>query len=339
MPSNQVNATTNKKIAEGIADNILGDNIVFTQFLGRAKKPKTGKQLEKTIKVKKSSQGGSYRGGDLFGTNVEDNFITIVEDYSFYEIPVVLNGTDVALNTLTGGKAHDLEKTNIESQMQDLADLMGNHFYQSQSNDKDIIGLEDLIDDGTNTTTIHGQSRSQYTALQATRTDSSGTISLNKMRTLQNSVSVGMHQPDMYVTTRAGFGYYEQLLQSSERIYKKANENGQNLIGGTGFSTLFYEGAPVIKDDKCTAGSMYAINLDSMCMYATPNTSLGKNVVPFESSFEGSPYSKVPGLGFSWSDWIMSENSDQAIAHIYWMGQMFCTNFRLNGVLHSITGI
>jgi hypothetical protein len=337
--SNQVNALTNKKIAKGIADNVLGDNFTFAQFMARAKKPSTGKQWEKTIKHQKSTQGGSYRGADTFSTNVEDNFILLTEDYSFYEQPVVLNGTDVALNELTGGKAHDLKNTNIESQMQDLADLMGGHFFASQADSKDILGLEAIIDDGTNAATIHNQSRTTYSVLNATRTDSSGTISLAKFRTLVNACSVGVHQPDLYPTTRAVYGYYEQLLQPQERIYKMADETGKKLIGGTGFSTLMYDGAPLLKDDKCTSGSLYAVNLKSMDIQACPNTSLGKKVVPFKATFEGSPYSEVTGLGFSWSDWIKTENSDQAVAHIYWMGQLTCSNFRFNGVLHSITGV
>lgn len=338
-PDNQVVTTTNRSLVKGLADNILGSNVGFSRMLMAAKPWNSGRQYQKSLKVSKNTQGGAYSGMQQFSTNQVDTRVKYVDDAAFYEKPCVIAGTDLVLNEKTSGQALNLMSTEIESTWEDLADDMGTDFYAVQSGDS-INGLENLVDDGTNSATIGGLSRTTYSVLNSTVTASSGTLSLAKMRTLLNATSYGSQIPTIGLTTQAIFGFYESLLQPQERITKAASAGPvKGMKGGTGFVGLDYAGIPIIKDQKCTAEVLYLVNENFLDFIALPNTVGGKKKVPMKATIEGNDYSEVTGLGFTWSDWIIPSNADGLIGHIYWGGQFVNVNPRFSGKLTGITGV
>src|SRR3990167_2292774 len=76
-------------------------------------------------------------------------------------------------------------------------------------------GLQAVVDNGTNAGTIGGQSRTTYTALNATYTDSSSVMTLVKLGTLDDNAAKGGETasvPNMNLTTFTIWSLYEQLL-------------------------------------------------------------------------------------------------------------------------------
>lgn len=338
-PSNQVVTTTNRALVKGLADNILGSNVGFTRMVLAAKKWKSGRQFQKSLKVSKNTQGGAYTGMQQFSTNQSDTRVKYIDDAAFYEKPVVIAGTDLVLNRATGGKVEDLMEIEIESTWEDLADDMGTDFYGVQTGNT-INGLENLVDDGTNAANIGGLSRTTYSVLNSTVTGSGGTLSLDKMRTLLNNTKSGSQRPTIGLTTEAVFGFYEKLLQTQERISKVASIGPvKGMRGGTGFVGLDYAGIPILADEKATSGVLYFINENFLDLIALPNLEAGKKAVPMKATIEGNDYSSVRGLGFTWSDWIRPSNADGLIGHIYWGGQFVNVNPRFSGKLTAIAGV
>jgi hypothetical protein len=62
-----------------------------------------------------------------------------------------------------------------------------------------IKSLYDNILDGTTVATYGGQNRGTYTTLNATKTASGGSLSLDKMETLHNAVTSGSRAPTIGV--------------------------------------------------------------------------------------------------------------------------------------------
>lgn len=337
-PGNRVLTTTQDKLMASLVDTVLNSNVFATRMLSGAKKW-NGETMKFPIKTSKNTQGGSFSGFDLLSTTAVDTRQRLSYNASFYNMSVVLPLDELSIND-TDEKVLDLMSIEVASSAQDAADDIGTMFYAdgTGNSSKDFLGLGALVDDGTSVATIGGLSRSTYTTLQSTVTASGGTLSLSKMRTLLNSVKSGSQKPTLGVTTEAVFGYYEALLQPQERIAKDASmmKSGK-MVGGTGFDGLYFEGFPILADEKCTSGVLFFLNEDFLDFYALPMK--GTNPVKYRSQIEGNDYSSVTGLGFSWSDWIKPVNQAALVSHIYLGGQLVTTNPKRHGKLTGITGV
>ena len=201
---------------------------------------------------------------------------------------------------------------------------------------KDPLGLAALVDDGNSVASIGGLARATYSTLCSTVTASGGTLTLAKVDTLWTAVTSGAQKPTAVYTTEAVFNYYGQLLRPQERITKDAS-TVKGLSGGTGFTALYYNGKPILADEKCTSGAFIMLNEDYVNWYALPF--YNAKPIAYKSQIEGNDYGAPIGLGFSWSDWIIPANSGSVVGHIYFGGQFVTTNPKRHGKLTGVTGI
>lgn len=330
--------TNNQKMAK-VVDAILGSNVFATRVLASAKKWK-GEKIQKSVKVSKNTNGGSFSGFDTFSTNAVDNRITLEFEAKFYEKGVTLPLTEISKNMADPTRVANLTDLELESAIEDMADDIGTLFYGDGTGNggKDFLGLEAIVDDGTNAATYGTQSRSTYSVLNSIVTASGGTLSLAKMATLYNSVSSGSVKTTLGLTTETIFSLYEQLLTPQERIMKDVPMMRGGLTGGTGFTGLFYKGFPILADEKCTSGVLYFLNENFIEWRALPlaKTQPVKYKV---GDIEGNDYDSVTGLGFSWSDWIIPSNQAAVISHIYLGGELWGSNPKRQGKLTGITGV
>jgi hypothetical protein len=229
-------------------------------------------------------------------------------------------------------------KLTIQSDTEDMADDLGTIFYAdgTGNNSKDHLGLAALVDDGNTVANIGGLSRSTYPTLAGTVTASSGTITLAKVDTLWMAITSGSIKPSVAMTTESVFNFYGQLLRPQERINKDAGSI-KGLKGMTGFSGLAYNSATVLPDEKCTSGALIFLNENFLDFYALPKSN--SQPIKYKSQVKGNDYNAPMGLGFSWSDWIIPQNSASVVGHIYLGGQHLTSNPKRHGKLTGITGI
>lgn len=345
---NRVTTTTQSKLLPKLVDAILNSNVLATRLLSKASKF-NGERMKFPVKHAKNTTGTSFAGFDTFSTSATDNRVNLEFVPKFYQMTVALPLDELSANS-TEEKVLDLAKIEMASTAQDAADDIGTMFYGTGTGNggKDFLGLEAIVDDGTNASTYGTLSRTTYNPqLRSTVTASSGTLSLAKMSTLYNAATSGSQKPTLGLTTEAIFSLYEQLLQPQERIAKdvsmmKAGGNmgkaGQGMVGGTGFTGLFYKGFPILADEKCTSGVMYFINEDFLDWYALP-MAMTSPIKYRSQDIEGNDYSNVEGLGFSWSDWIKPTNSASIVGHVYLGGELISANPKRHAKLTGITGV
>ena len=151
-----------------------------------------------------------------------------------------------------------------------------------------------------------------------------------------SAVTSGSQKPTALYTTENVFNLYGQLLRPQERIMKPAS-GIKGMTGGTGFTALEYNAKPVLMDEKCTTGVLFALNENYLDWYALPF--FGAQAVAYKSQVKGNDYRAPVGLGFSWSDWIIPSNAGAVVGHIYFGGQFITTNPKRQGKLTDITGI
>lgn len=343
----RVTTTTQDKILPKVVDTILNSNILATRVLSKASQF-GGERMKFPVKYAKNTTGTSFAGFDTFSTSATNNRINLEFVPKFYQMSVALPLDELSANA-TEAKVIDLAKLEMASTAQDLADDIGTLFYGDGTGNgsKDFLGLEAIVDDGTNAGTYGTLARSTYTTLKSTVTSSSGTLTLAKMSTLYNSCTSGSQKPSLGLTTEAIFSYYEQLLQPQERIAKDVSlmkspgnmgKVGTGMVGGTGFTGLFYKGFPILADEKCTSGVLYFVNEDFLDWYALP---MAKTTpIKYRSQdIEGNDYSNVQGLGFSWSDWVTPTNAAAIVGHIYLGGELISANPKRHAKLTVITGV
>jgi len=109
--------------------------------------------------------------------------------------------------------------------------------------------------------------------------------------------------PDLIVTTQAIYDAYESSLQANKRF------EGDSTLADYGFDSLRFKGASVVVDSHCPAGQMYFLNTDYL------------------------DFKIHNKRNFAFEDFKRLEGSDNIQARIFWMGQMVCTNPRMQGVL------
>jgi hypothetical protein len=316
-------------------------------MLGRAQKF-SGERMKFPVKYSKNTTGTSFAGFDTFSTAATDNRVNLEFVPKFYQITCALPLDELSVNA-TEERVINLAKIELASTAQDAADDIGTLFYSTGTGNgsKDFLGLEAIVDDGSNASTYGTLARATYPTLSSTVTASSGTLTLAKMDTLYNAATSGSQKPTVGLTTESIFSWYGQLLTPQERIAKDVSmmkspgnmgKAGTGMIGGTGFTGLFFKGFPILADEKAPAGILYFLNEDFLDWYGLPMamTSPAK----FRSQdIEGNDYSEVEGLGFSWSGWIKPTNSASVVGHVYLGGELISANPKRHAKLTGITGI
>lgn len=343
----RVTTTTQSELVPKLVDTILNSNVLATRVLSKASKF-GGERMKFPVKYLTNTTGTSFAGFDTFSTAATDNRVNLEFVPKFSQITVALPLDELSINA-TENKVLDLARTEMSSSAQDFADLIGTMFYSTGTGNgsKDFLGLEAIVDDGTNAGTYGTLSRTTYTTLKSTVTASSGTLSLSKMSTLYNAITSGSQKASLGLCSETIFSLYESLLQPQERIAKdvsmmKSEGNmtkvGTGMIGGTGFTGLFFKGFPILADEKATSGVLYFVNEDFLDWYAVPMAMT--EPAKFRSQdIEGNDYSSVEGLGFSWSGWIKPTNSASVVGHVYLGGELISSNPKRHGKLTGVTSV
>lgn len=343
----RVTTTTQSKLMPKLVDTILNSNVFATRMLSKASKW-NGERMKFPIKWAKNSTGTSFAGFDTFSTSATDNRVNLEFVPKFYQMTVALPLDELSANK-TEAQVLDLAALETASTAQDMADDIGTLFYGTGTGNggKDFLGLEAIVDDGTNAATYGAQSRTTFTTLRSTVTASGGALSLAKMSTLYNTATSGSQKPTLGLCSETIFSLYEQLLQPQERIAKTVDMvkkqgsmgvPGQGFEAGTGFVGLYFKGFPVLADEKATSGVLYFVNEDFLDWFALPMTMT--QPVKFRSqSIDGNDYSNVEGLGFSWSDWVKPTNSASIVGHVYLGGELLSPNPKRHSKLTGITTV
>jgi hypothetical protein len=118
----------------------------------------------------------------------------------------------------------------------------------------------------------------------------------------------------------------------------KGVNSGTGMVGGAGYTGLFFKGFPILADRKATAQTLFFINENFLDFYALPM--YGTEAIKYSNvPVEGNDYDTPLGLGFSWSGWKKPINQASITGDIYLGGQLITDNPRRHGKLTGITSV
>ncbi len=339
-PNVNIQTTTNQYLAPAWVDQILRDNFFFGEVLGNTEKW-DGSQMLFPMKYQKGVASVAFNGFDQLPTSQQPVSVNMTFYPTFVATNVALAGSDLSVNK-TPMQRINLMKIMMKSRAQDGADDIGNFFQGDGSGfgGKAPMGLGGIVDDGTTLSTYGGLSRATYSGLNATVTASAGTISLLKVRQLNNSITDGRVAPSMAITDYTTWSYFEQLLQPFQR---NTYSDFKNMDAGTGYAAkgLIWDGLTIYKDKKIVTGNFYLLNLDYLKYYGL-NWWEGEAVSLEDKQIKGNIYEYSPAnatKAFTWTNWIRAYNQGAVNGFMIMGGQLICTDPMRNGKLTGITGM
>lgn len=344
--STKVSTVTREKIIPKVYDTILDGNVALLRTMGNSKMWRTGYRLDVPIKYQKSTTGGLVGLGGTLDTSRNDTRVKMQFSPARRHKPVVLDDIEIALNK-GDERVLDLVATELNSLAMDLADELGTDFYTATGTGNEFDSILNASDDSTNFSTYGSLSRTTYSSLNGYLATSIGTLAISDLANLSSNTKIGSSAPTLFLADTTSWTAYEGLLTPTVRAGYQATgfpqvtrtgmiSSRQALGGEIGFSSLYFRGTPVVEDEKCTSGYMFAVNENYFAFYGVDIPDYERINIS-DRQIDG-PQSVPMSRGFQYTGFLSSTQQPAKIGHIYVIGNFISTNPRMQGNLQGITG-
>ena len=315
--------TTFRKHRSEIKDNLSNNNALIRRIFqrGNYKTEDGGLTIVEPLDYAANSTYQRYSGYDVL--NVGASEVLTAAEYAWRQIAINVAASGQELRTNSGGsRIINLVKAKMKNAIRTFKNNFSVDVYSDGTLTNQIGGLQALVADA-GAGTIGGIDSSVNTWWKNTVqsaaapiqgggaiTVSSTTMEYGMMLPLWLSLVRGDDKPDLIVMSNDYFTFFEQ----SQSSYKRYTSDGNmDFKASGGFDSLKYKTADVIFDggSGITASHGYMLNTDYLYIVAHKDADL-------EVMDEMKPY-----------------NQDAAVVPILWMGNMVCSNRKLQGVMKA----
>ena len=149
--------------------------------------------------------------------------------------------------------------------------VMAQNLYTGNGTGNDWDSLANAASDSTLYANYGDLSRSAYPVWSGYYLASTGALTLAKMATADDAVTIGTDSPDVYFTTKSIWSSYEALLTPAVRAnyqtsgYPRMNAWGsvpksEGLGGSQGFVYLAFRGSGIARDEQVPSGKLFLVN-------------------------------------------------------------------------------
>lgn len=347
---------TYQKILPSIVDQINNSNVFLARTLG---KPGTwrGIYMAQPIETANSTTGGSFSGMDTFPTAATNNTRLMTWYLAAFEQSVVVPGIEKAVNAKSEQQVLRLLATRLDEAKISALQAVGQIAYGLGAG-KDFDGLGLIVDNGTNSSSYAGLTRSTNSYINADVTAvSGGIVTLDYLSSEFDNVSAASsnsESPTMGLTTKTIWSYIEGVLQPmisaryetlQLRGYDRVDGGtpngtmkpaGEALSGFAGFNAISYRGRPLVADDNCSSQTYFWLNENYIEFDRLQDQSLRQITSTVEVT-EGY-YKNVPfPSAWQFRELISPVNQYGEVGLLLLMGNLICRQPRRNGKLTGIT--
>jgi len=344
-----VTTTTREFILKKTYDQVTTGTPGLMTFLQKPKEWKTGTTYEFPIKYQDTTNGGNMGISDRLDTNRENVRVKASFNLKASYKPVVVAIAETTAN-MGDEQIVDLLDTEFDSQAQSLITLLAQNLYTGNGTGNDWDSLNNASSDSTLFATYGSLSRSTYSAFEGYYLASTGALSLAKLATAHDAVTIGVDSPDLALTTKALWSTYESLLTPSVRAnfstsgYPRMNAFGgvpaSSGLGGTqGFVYLTFRGTPIAKDEQIPSGKFFFVNTKGFDFVGFDYKDESIMSANFKKTSDAVP-SGVPGnikstRGFQFRKMMAPVDQLTKVGHLIYAGNFVATSPRLQGQLVS----
>jgi hypothetical protein len=273
-----------------------------------------------------------------------------------FEQSVVVPGIERAVNANNEKQVLMLLKTRLDEAKISANQAVGQIAYGVGSG-KDFDGLGLIVDNGTNSSSYAGLTRSTNTFVNADVTAvTNGIITLDYLSSEMDNVraaSSTKETPTIGLTTKTIWTYIEGLIQPmvsarydtlTLRGYDQVDggtPNGQTrpankTSGFAGFDAITYRARPLVADDNCTSQTFFWLNENYMEFKRLQDESLrqiSSTVEVTEGYYEDVPFPSA----WQFRELIAPVNQYGEVGLLILMGNLIHRQPRRNGKLTGIT--
>ena len=359
-----LSSLTRDKFLPVLVDNIFSSNPLAVKLLKNSEKLDGGRKIITPLEYAKNTAQGFYSGYDVLDTTPSDPITSAVWDWKQAYANISISGEEVLKNS-GDSMVLSLLKSKMGNAERSLKDLFGTKLFgtgaaapgtneitalcgQGTVADTDFSAISDAatyhIDYPSSDTTyigapgnidnciigyrrsLGGVNSDSYTWWNSWfasfafdgGTNNSTAVTWNelcetvggvaditrRMTRIYGALTIGSDQPDLIICPQNLYDAYESSLQANKRFV--GTDAG---LADAGFSTLKFKGADVVTDSHCPSGVMLFLNTKYL---------------------DFKVHSK---RNFSFQDFQKPINQDARTAKIFWMGQLVCTNPRMQGMI------
>ena len=271
--SNRVDNFSDRDLANKVVDNVLISPTYGSRVMGMGKSFQ-GKTKDFTITISQDEQFQWLGGGsEELNSAAVNNTITLSYGRTMGVQPKAQIDFEDFANDGDKGVI-DLESFKYREAAATVTQELGTVIFGAGVGDQPN-GLDSFADNGTLRASIGGQSKTTYTPLKGTYTDSSGILTAAKISALDDNISASGSlegSPTIRVSDKTVWSLIEELLtpflsnQFSSGDMPKLPLHGLEVRkpgefgAAAGFTTIFYRNVANIKDDSATAQSLYDLN-------------------------------------------------------------------------------
>lgn len=299
----QISAITKKHYIATLYDNIFDSNPLLQRLKKKCyERVDGGTSIMVPLNYAQSAAGDWYAGAETL--SVEDSDVITAAEFQWKQIhePLTISRKDELMNN---GDAAVLkfvkQKTMIAEKS--IQQKLATGVYNAGTNAKAIGGLRLIV---ATSSTVGGISQTTYSWWRSQLDTSTTTTTIAAMQAIDNNCSIGNDGPSVITTTRTLYNSYYALLQPQQRFQDTETAKG-------GFTSLMFNGKPVIVDNDCPANHMFFLNEKYLHLFYHPDEDM--RFEPFQKPI----------------------NQNVKVAHIYWMGAFGTSNARMQGLANALT--
>lgn len=299
----QISGITEKKFVKKLYDNIFDSN-PLTQRLKKKSYEKLdgGTSIMVPLNYAQTTASGWYTGADALSSSDNENISAA--EYAWKQIYANISVTRLdELKNSGDAQKVALVKSKIQIAEKTIMDQMGTAIYNDGTTANALVGLRAIV--GTSST-VGGISQSTNSWWAGQVDSSTTTLSISALQTQFNAASVDSDAPTVIMATRANYNRYYALLQPQQRFMDSETAKG-------GFSSLMFNGVPMIADSKCPANHVFILNENYLSLFVHKDEDM--RFEPFQKPI----------------------NQNVKVAKIYWMGALGSSNNRLHAKLSGLT--
>lgn len=311
-------ATTWRNHSKDVKDNVSNNNALYKRLAekGQTRKEDGGLTIAQPLDYNANGTYQRYSGYDIL--NIQQSDVITAAEYQWRQIALNVVASGLELRTNSGSNAIvKLAKARIKNAMRTFKNNFSYDMYADGSLPNQINGLQALVADA-GTGTVGGIDSGTWSfwqnAVQSAAAPLQGGGAITPSATTIESLMLplwlnqvrGDDKPDLIVSSNDYFTFYEQSQVSIKRYTDSDTASG-------GFVSLKYKNADVIFDggSGIPAAHMYFLNTDyiELVVHRDADLSVQEDMRPY--------------------------NQDATVIPVLWMGNMVCSNRRLQGVLKA----
>lgn len=344
-----VTTTTREYIIPKVYDQVTTGTPGLMTFLQKQnlKQWTTGTSYKFAIKYQDTTNGGNIGIADRLDTDRQNVRVQANFNLKATYKPVVVAIAETSVN-MGDEQIVDLLDTEFDSQGQSLLNNLAQNLYTGNGTGNDWDSLKNAASDSTLFATYGDLSRTTYSAFSGYYLAAAGAITLAKLATAWDAVTIGVDAPDLALTTKAIWSTYESLLTPNVRAnfstsgYPKMNAFGAvptNAGNGAdqGFVYLSFRGTGIAKDEQVPSGTFYVTNTKGFGFVGFNYEDENIMTANFKQTSDAVP-SGVPGnvkstRGFQFRKMMSPVDQLTKVGYLLYAGNFVAVEPRLQGQL------